>query len=107
MADNLTASQRSFAMRCIRSKGNDSTERKLAHVFRTGKRTGWRRHANVTGRPDFVFRQMRVAVFVDGCFWHGCPNCFRLPKSNVKYWEGKIARNVKRDRASTAKLKRE
>jgi DNA mismatch endonuclease (patch repair protein) len=57
---------------------------------------GWKKNAcNVTGRPDVVFVHQKVAIFVDGCFWHGCPGCQRkLPQTNREYWRGKIARNV-------------
>ncbi len=48
-------------------------------------------------RPDFVFRREKVAVFVDGCFWHGCPEHFRRPTGNRKFWDAKIARNIERD----------
>lgn len=48
-------------------------------------------------RPDFVFRQEGVVVFVNGCFWHGCPEHFRRPKGNRKFWDAKIARNIARD----------
>lgn len=48
-------------------------------------------------RPDFVFRRERVVVFVNGCFWHGCPEHYRRPKGNRKFWDAKIARNIARD----------
>jgi DNA mismatch endonuclease (patch repair protein) len=51
----------------------------------------------VFGKPDFVFRESRVAVFVDGCFWHGCPIHGTLPHSNSEFWQRKLARNRKRD----------
>ncbi len=60
--------------------------------------TGWRRNAPVFGKPDFVFRRERVAVFVDGCFWHGCPRHATQPASNAIFWSTKLARNVARDR---------
>jgi DNA mismatch endonuclease (patch repair protein) len=59
------------------------------------------------GNPDFVFRAERVIVFVDGCFWHRCPRCFRMPQSNLAYWSSKITSNVVRDRALTRKLRAE
>ena len=67
---------------------------------------GWRRHYDLPGRPDFVFRRERVAVFVDGCFWHACPACFRMPTSNVDYWRAKVKRNRRRDRLVTDELRR-
>ena len=56
-------------------------------------------------KPDFVFPRERVAVFVDGCFWHGCPRCYTRPKSNRKFWDAKVARNQARDRRVTRQLR--
>lgn len=56
-------------------------------------------------RADVVFVAKRVAVFVDGCFWHGCPEHCRSPSSNVAYWEAKIERNRARDRRVTQALR--
>jgi len=55
-------------------------------------------------RADIVFRRQKVAVFVDGCFWHGCPEHGTSPRTNASYWSAKIARNVERDRINDAKL---
>jgi DNA mismatch endonuclease, patch repair protein len=55
-------------------------------------------------RADIVFTRARLVVFIDGCFWHGCPEHFTMPKSNVDYWRHKIERNVERDRDSVARL---
>jgi len=73
MADVFSKTKRSAVMAAIRSRGNKDTEMKLAAITRTHGITGWRRHLPLPGRPDFAFRKERVAVFVDGCFWHGCP----------------------------------
>lgn len=56
-------------------------------------------------RADVVFSRARVAVFVDGCFWHGCPAHGRVPKSNREYWEAKLERNVERDRHNDRALR--
>ena len=104
MADSLTPLQRSMAMAAIKSKGNASTEKRLARMFRAAGISGWRRNQPILGRPDFVFRECRVVVFVDGCFWHGCPRCYLRPKSNTAYWDQKIARNRRRDRKVTRGL---
>jgi DNA mismatch endonuclease (patch repair protein) len=56
------------------------------------------------GRPDVVFQSARVAVFVDGCFWHGCPEHYVRPRSRVDYWAGRLAENVARDRRQTHAL---
>ncbi len=58
-------------------------------------------------RPDFVFRAQRVAVFVDGCFWHGCPTHGTRPRQNRKFWDEKIARNRQRDRLVTRQLRKQ
>jgi DNA mismatch endonuclease, patch repair protein len=96
--DNVSPKKRSQIMACVRSSGNRSTELRLAQLFRKLKVVGWRRNFQVEGRPDFVFPMQRVAVFVDGCFWHKCPICYRQPKSRRLYWVNKIQRNYKRDK---------
>ncbi len=85
-------------MAAIKSKGNKDTELKLISIFRANKITGWRRNQKLNGRPDFVFRRERLAVFVDGCFWHGCPWHCRMPKSRRDFWIPKMQRNKVRDR---------
>ena len=93
----LTKKRRSEVMRSIRSGGNKTTELKLASIFRAHGIKGWRRRQRVPGKPDFVFWRERIALFVDGCFWHGCPVHCRRPSSNRDYWLPKILRNQKRD----------
>jgi len=104
-----TTPQRSRQMALVRGKGNRSTEERLTRILRAEGITGWRRHvaiAGVKGRPDFVFRSQRVAIFVDGCFWHGCPVCQRrAPVNNREFWAEKIAGNVRRDRRDTRELR--
>ena len=92
---NLT---RSELMSRVRSHGNKDTEVALAKLFRRHKITGWRRHQKIFGKPDFVFPKIKLAVFVDGCFWHGCPKHATQPKSNRAFWKKKFARNIARDR---------
>lgn len=89
----------------IRGRGNKATELALAKLFRRYKITGWRRNQKVFGKPDYVFRQVRLALFVDGCFWHGCPKHGTRPKSNVAFWKKKFARNQARDRLVTRTLR--
>lgn len=105
MADTFTKQQRSRIMAAIRGRGNKATELLLARLFRKGGLTGWRRHPKMLGRPDFIFAKERVAIFVDGCFWHGCPKHCRMPASNQKYWTTKIQRNKSRDRQIRATLR--
>lgn len=95
--DWLSREQRSRNMASIRAKGNATTEKAFVRLLRTAKITGWRRHADLPGKPDFVFPSRRTAVFIDGCFWHGCPRCYRLPEDNRKYWKAKVLSNRRRD----------
>ncbi|MCC7107639.1 MAG: DNA mismatch endonuclease Vsr [Chloroflexi bacterium] len=85
-------------MAAIRSMGNTTTEQRLASMLRRYHLSGWRRHMKLPGTPDFVFTKERVAVFVNGCFWHGCPRCYRRPRANQPYWQQKVERNRTRDR---------
>lgn len=108
LMDNVSQAVRSRTMAAVKSTGNRSTEVVLrARLVRAAVR-GWRLHAHdVPGCPDFVFDGARVAVFVDGCFWHGCPSCHRPPSSNQEYWTKKVARNMARDRRNTRALRRD
>lgn len=88
---------RTRIMRAIKGKGNATTEKALASKLRRERLSGWRRHAALPGRPDFVWQRQGVAVFVDGCFWHGCPRCYRAPRHNAEFWCLKINANKRRD----------
>jgi DNA mismatch endonuclease (patch repair protein) len=105
MADVFSKSKRSAVMAAIRSKGNKETELVFVALLRASGIKGWRRHAILPGKPDFVFRRRRVAIFIDGCFWHGCALHSRPPKSNQEYWTAKLARNRRRDRAVSRVLR--
>lgn len=94
--DVFTKAKRSEVMARIRSAGNRSTELRLIEIFRNNRITGWRRRQSITGNPDFVFRSKLICIFVDGCFWHGCPRCYRRPTSNADYWNWKLRRNRNR-----------
>ncbi len=107
MADTLTTAERSALMSKIRSNGNRTTELRLIEIFRANKITGWRRNFALPGKPDFVFPKARLCVFVDGCFWHGCPKCYRQPKSKKYFWRKKVAVNQARDKAVARKLRRQ
>jgi DNA mismatch endonuclease (patch repair protein) len=98
MTDIFRPEERSRIMSRIRSRGNRTTELRFIRILRTQKIRGWRRGSKLPGQPDFVFRRERVAVFIDGDFWHGNPKKYRCPKSNRAYWRAKIRRNRKRDR---------
>jgi DNA mismatch endonuclease (patch repair protein) len=81
----------------IRGRGNKDTELALMKLFRQHGITGWRRHQKVFGKPDFIFKQVRLALFVDGCFWHGCPKHCKIPAGNRAFWKKKFAANKARD----------
>lgn len=123
MADVFSPAKRSEVMSRIRGKGNRTTELALARAFRRAGIKGWRRHlviklplgprvakregrTHLVVRPDFVFKAERVAVFVDGCFWHRCPIHSKTPANNLPFWEQKFSRNVERDRLVDRELKK-
>jgi DNA mismatch endonuclease (patch repair protein) len=137
MPDVFSKRKRSEVMSRIRSRGNKDTELALVKLLRAYKVTGWRRHQRITfpaqsggsrsGRAgsvtaDFVFRRERVAVFVDGCFWHGCPKHSppevwirkstmplsgrsRSARTGVAFWSAKLQQNRERDRYVTRRLR--
>ena len=82
----------------IRGRGNKDTEGALVTLLRKNKISSWRRHHPIFGKPDFVFPKLRIVVFVDGCFWHGCPKHATKPKNNRSFWLAKLDRNRVRDR---------
>jgi DNA mismatch endonuclease, patch repair protein len=98
MADMFSPEDRSRIMSRIRSRGNAATELRFIEIARKYRLVGWRRGSTLPGKPDFVFLYEKVAVFIDGDFWHGNPMKFRIPRSNVEYWTEKILSNQRRDR---------
>ncbi len=89
-------------MKAVKPTANKTTELRLMEIFREHGIKGWRRQYKVKGHPDFVFLRERIAVFVDGCFWHGhdCRNT--RPEHNKEYWMAKRQRNIKHDAEITA-----
>ena len=133
MPDVFTKAKRSDVMSRIRSRGNAATELALVRLLRAHKIRGWRRqvrlrvtggewrvagktrspvaspvtrHPSLTVTPDFVFLKQRVTVFVDGCFWHGCPKHGTKPKGNAAFWRRKFAANKARDARVNRALRR-
>lgn len=116
--DVFTKKKRSEVMSLIRSTGNKATELRLIQIFRANGITDWRRGCSLalaprssksqgpsaknrsTGKvkPDFIFPKLKLAVFVDGCFWHGCPKHGTSPKTRASFWLAKITGNKARDR---------
>ncbi len=105
MRDVFTKAKRSEVMSRIRSHGNLRTELALAILLRRNRITGWRRRQKLFGKPDFVFRHKRLAVFVDGCFWHACPRHSTLPIGHRSFWKRKFTRNRLRDQLVTRTLR--
>jgi len=121
--DRISKAERSAIMSRIRGQGNKRTEIGVISLFRKSGIKGWRRHLIIKleqikisasdgtkfkpqVRPDFVFPKFKVALFIDGCFWHGCPKCYRKPKSRGRFWTAKVRRNKERDKFQTMALKR-
>src|SRR5579859_6679913 len=98
MPDVFTKAKRSQVMSRICGRGNKETEMALMRLFRRQGITGWRRHPPVFGKPDFIFPKLKLAIFVDGCFWHRCPKHSNLPRNNRAFWKRKLESNVRRDR---------
>jgi len=98
MPDVFNREKRSQVMGRIRGTGNKDTELRLIQIFRVAGITGWRRGSRLSGRPDFVFPKLKTTVFVDGCFWHGCPKHATWPATRAAFWLAKITGNKARDR---------
>lgn len=102
MSDVFDKSARSEVMRAVKNKNPKSTELTLIKLFKENHITGWLHSYNVKGHPDFVFLNKRIAIFVDGCFWHGhdCRNT--RPADNAEYWAKKREKNIQHDKQITA-----
>jgi DNA mismatch endonuclease (patch repair protein) len=98
LADIFSKIKRSKIMSSIHGTGNKSTEIVLAKLLSKNHIIGWRRKQKVFGSPDFVIKKKKIAIFVDGCFWHGCPYHGTIPKTNKSFWKNKIIKNKKRDK---------
>jgi DNA mismatch endonuclease, patch repair protein len=96
MADCYSKQTRSAVMSRIKSK-NTLPELKLRRAL-WSKGYRFRLNSNIVGKPDLAFPKQKIVVFIDGCFWHKCPICYKQPKSNKKYWLSKIEKNVARDK---------
>lgn len=105
MADIFTRKQRSYCMSRIRAKDTqpEITFRKL--ISGIGIR-GYRLHYRLPGKPDIVFPKRKIAIFIDGCFWHKCPKCFPVLSTRKKYWVNKIQSNIDRDIRINKELKK-
>lgn len=106
MADNLKPVDRRKAMRSVKGKGT-SLERRLFSILAGMHLKGWKKNAaELAGKPDVIFRKERLTIFIDGCFWHGCPRCCKkLPQTNHLYWSRKINRNVALAKSANRRLR--
>ena len=99
--------KRSRTMSAIRGKHNRTTEQRLRMALIRKGTHGWKLHEKeLPGNPDFFFYKKKIAVFVDGCYWHGCPKCGHIPKTRTAFWEAKIRRNQERDKMKRLELKK-
>jgi DNA mismatch endonuclease (patch repair protein) len=106
MSDVFDKDKRSEIMRAVKSRNTKSTEQRLLSLFKQYHISGWKRGYEVKGHPDFVFLKKRIAVFVDGCFWHGhdCRNT--RPHEHSDYWNAKRERNMRHDKYITERFQK-
>ena len=102
--DTVSKKQRSYIMSQIR--GTKTKPELIVKRNIDGRKLRYQ-PKGIPERPDFANKTKKVAVFIDGCFWHKCPRCYKPPKSNKKYWKAKVERNTKRDRHVNRKMRKE
>jgi DNA mismatch endonuclease (patch repair protein) len=103
--DRIAKDKRSAVMSTVRRSGT-RLEIVFAEALAARGLTGFdAQPAGIPGKPDFAHRDGRIVVFIDSCFWHGCPEHLRRPASNTDYWQQKVKRNRARDRRVTAELR--
>ena len=107
MVDVMDSRARSRLMTNVRGRGNRSTELRLVVLLRRLGIRGWRRQTRLIGTPDIVFRAIRIVVYADGCFWHGCPRHYTSPATRAAYWRKKVADNRARDQKLARRLRRQ
>lgn len=104
MADCFSSDKRSEIMSRVRSKDTRPELRLRSALWRKGLR--YRKHYRVEGTQiDLAMPGRALAIFVDGCFWHGCPEHYSEPKTNTAFWRSKVAANRRRDRAADKRLR--
>ncbi len=103
MADIMTPEQRSRLMSRVRGRDTGLEMKLRKALWATGAR--YRLNLRLPGRPDICFPGAHVAVFVDGCFWHGCPVHGTWPATNPTFWRNKIENNIRRDRKVDSELR--
>ncbi len=106
MPDRYSKETRSRVMSRIRSEQTGVEVAFRKYLWRKGWR-GYRiNFKGLPGKPDIAYIHKRVAIFIDGCFWHKCPRCYTEPKTNKDYWIPKIQMNIDRDKQQNIILER-
>lgn len=107
MSDSLSKEKRSEVMSKIKNK-DTKIEIQVRHWLYNQDIRYRKNCKSIVGNPDIAIRKYKIAIFVHGCFWHGHENCrnFRMPKSNIAYWENKIKKNIDRDLYNIEHLKK-
>ena len=103
MPDHLTQEQRSYCMSRIRGKWTSLD--KQVHNLLKGNKIEHQMYPKISGSPDLVLKKKKIAIFLHGCFWHGCKFCYRKPKNNAKFWKEKMEYNIKKDKKNVKHLK--
>jgi DNA mismatch endonuclease (patch repair protein) len=108
MADIFSREMRSRIMSSIMGTDTRPEMEMRKALHRLGYRYSLRhRFPEIRCTPDITMVSRKTVIFVDGCFWHRCPKCFKAPKSHKRYWGPKIERNVRRDKEQTRWLRRQ
>ena len=92
----------------VKGRGNVTTERRFRYSLVSNGINGWVLHPKgIIGNPDIYFPDHNIAIFLDGCFWHGCLKCGHIPKTNSKFWYAKITRTKERDKDKVRNLRKQ
>ena len=103
MIDVFSKSQRSYNMSRVKCRDTKPEIKLRKELHRHGLK-GYRTRSNLYGKPDIIFTKYKLAIFVDGCFWHKCPVCFKRPSTRTDFWDKKIEKNTLRDKEVNKKL---
>jgi DNA mismatch endonuclease (patch repair protein) len=87
-------------------KSKWTTQEKIIHNYLKGIKVKHRMHPSIEGNPDVLLTGINTLIFLDGCFWHKCPKCFKIPANRRGFWKKKINNNIKRDKEITRTLRK-
>lgn len=105
MADIVSKKERSRVMSLI--KGKWTKQEKAFHNFLKARKIKHKMHPKIRGSPDIIILEKKIAIFLHGCFWHGCKKCYKAPESHRNFWRNKLMHNISKDKKDTAKLKKD